>query len=719
MAGAETNSTRRPSAGVSLLGDVIGTVAVAIYGITTAVSFAALVFTGPAAAGLPRGASTFVLATGVFTLFLGVRSRFTMVFGMVQDTAAIVLVPAVATIAASSSDDAVRDVLVVLGLSSALTGIAMWGLGHAHLASTARFVPTTVVSGFLGGTGWLLLKGGFDVMADTSLELGDLGDLFGTDLAKLWLPGAVLGIVIAVIPLLPRVSPVVASAVAILMTAGFFVVVAVASSISAVEEGGWLVGPFPEGGSIGLIGPELVAADWPAVGETAGTIGVVLLLSVLGVLLNLSGLQVVTRSRIDLDQELKTAGIANLLVAPIGGLVGYHALGDTVLATRLGLARRAIPIAVGLIAGIFAFAGGELVGYLPRFTAGGLLIGAGLGLLIEWGRGLRSSGWSDRFVGVLIVAAIAFVGILEGIVVGLLAACLMFVLRYSRIDPIRLVSTGRERRSVVERSPQDDARLDDLADRMAVYELHGSLFFGSVSGVAEKVRKRLAHTSSPIDVVIVDFARVADIDSSAFAVLAELGDDASAAGTRLIWSDLSSAATAVLVRADTVDDGAFADDLDAALERGEDLLLAADIGGPPEDDAPNEPYSDSLLDWFVPESRRPGEMIVREGDESDELFLVVTGSVHVSRTGRDGRELRLRTLRAGAIIGEIGFLTGGTRTATVTAETDVEVRVLTSKAHQRLRAEQPDLVIELYDRVLRSTADRAAAIHRSLTQALR
>ncbi len=719
MADAETNTTRSPSAGVSLLGDVIGTIAVAIYGITTAVSFAALIFTGPAASGLPRGAATFVLATGVFTLFLGLRSRFAMVFGMVQDTAAIVLVPAVATIAASSSDDAVRDVLVVLGLSSALTGVAMWSLGRARLASTARFVPTTVVSGFLGGTGWLLFKGGFDVMAGMSLELGDLGDLFGMDLAKLWLPGAALGIVIAVIPLLRRVSPVVASAMTILMTAGFFGVVAVASSISAVEAGGWLVGPFPEGGSIGLIVPEVVAADWPAVGDSAGTVGVVVILSILGVLLNVSGLQVVTRSRIDLDRELRTAGIANLLVAPMGGLVGYHALGDTVLATRLGLSRRAIPIAAGLIAGVFAFAGGEVVGYLPRFTAGGLLIGAGLGLLIEWVRGLRSSGGSDRFVGVLIVATIAFVGILEGIVVGLLAACLMFVFRYSRIDPIRLVSTGKERRSVVERSPQDVVRLDDLADRMAVYELHGSLFFGSVSGVAESVRKRLAHTASPIDVVIVDFARVADIDSSAFAVLAELNDDVSSAGARLIWSDLSSSATAVLARNDSVDETAIAEDLDAALERGEDLVLAADIGVAPEDHAPTEPYSASLLDWFVSESRRPGEVIVAEGDVSDELFLIVVGSVHVSRTGRDGRELRLRTLRAGAIIGEIGFLTGEARTATVTAETDVEVRVLTSDAHQRLRREQPDLVIELYDRVLRSTADRAAAIHRSLTQALR
>jgi len=703
---------------VSVFGDVVGTVAVAIYAITTAVSFSALIFSGPAAEGLPRGAATFVFATGVLTVFLGLRSRFTMVFGMVQDTAAIVLVPAVATIAASSSDDVVRDVLVVLALSSALTGIAMWAIGQARVASMARFVPTTVVSGFLGGTGWLLLKGGFDVMVDRSLELGDLGALAGTELAKFWLPGAALGVLIAVIPFLRRVSPVVASVMTIVMTGAFFVVVALTSSVSAVEDGGWLVGPFPEEGSIALVGPELANADWSAVGDSAGTMGVVLILSVLGVLLNLSGLQVVTRSRVDLDEELKTAGLANLLVAPIGGLVGYHALGDTVLATRLGLGRRAITIAVGSIAGLFGFVGGELVGYLPRFTAGGLLIGAGLGLMIVWIRGLQSASWSDRLVGVLIVASIAFVGILEGIIVGILAACLIFVVRYSRIDPIRLVSTGLERRSVVERSSDEAERLDERADRMAVYELHGSLFFGSVSGIATTIRDRLTRPSSPIDVVIVDFARVADIDSSAFAVLAQLADDVEASGAVLFWSGLKPGAADVFERMDGTDHGTVVDGLDAALEHGEDHLL----GTTPEltvDEAATEPYSDALLEWFALEFRNAGEVIMSEGDDSDELIVVVDGSVDVSRIDRNGQELRLRTLRAGAIIGEIGFLTGQTRTATITARTDVELRVLTTAAHERLRREQPDLVIELYDRVLHSTADRAAAIHRSLTQALR
>jgi hypothetical protein len=75
----------------------------------------------------PGERSTFLLATGVITLVLAFRSQFRMSFGGVQDTAAIVLVPAVAVIATNGSDDPVRDVFVVLALSSLLTGVVMCG----------------------------------------------------------------------------------------------------------------------------------------------------------------------------------------------------------------------------------------------------------------------------------------------------------------------------------------------------------------------------------------------------------------------------------------------------------------------------------------------------------------------------------------------------------------------------------------------------------------
>lgn len=719
MKSASSGIHQSADSGPSTVGEIVGTIALTVYSITASLAFAALIFTGPAADGLPRGTATFLLASGLITMLLGWRTCFPIAFGVVQDTAAIVLVPVIAVVVAEGSDAPVRDTFVVLALSSLITGAVMWSIGRAGLAGASRFMPTTVLAGFLAGTGWLLAKGGVDVMTDRSLGLGDLGDVVGFDLAQFWLPGAALGVAIAVLPMINRVPPLVASAATVGSTALFFLIVTTSSSLSAVEEGGWLLGPFPDGGEVSFVASDLAEADWSAVTSASGQIGVVVILSVLGALLNISGLQVLLHTRIDLDAELRTIGAANVATAAVGGLVGYHGLGDTSLAQRLGVRRRWVPIVVGAATTVSAFAGIGLLGYLPKFVAGGLLIGAGLGLLIGWIRELRAtSSWSDRAVSIMILATMCFVGILEGIVVGIVAACVFFVIRYSRIDAIRIVSTGQQRRSVVERSPEETNELDQRADRLAVYELHGSLFFGSVSSVAATIRERLARAASPVDIVIVDFARVADIDSSAFAALAELAEDVDTADARLIWSSLDAASIAVLRRLSGRDAEPVAENLDAALELAEDQILAVIERSSPAEPQPN-PYPDALLDWFETRHHPAGDVLMVEGDDSDELFVVVVGSVHVSQLDHAGREMRLRTLRAGAIVGEIGFLTGHVRTATVTAETDVELRVLTSASNQRLRQDQPQLVIELYDHVLRGTAGRAAEINKSLKQALR
>jgi CRP-like cAMP-binding protein len=63
-----------------------------------------------------------------------------------------------------------------------------------------------------------------------------------------------------------------------------------------------------------------------------------------------------------------------------------------------------------------------------------------------------------------------------------------------------------------------------------------------------------------------------------------------------------------------------------------------------------------------------GEAIVREGDESDALYVLVDGEVEVTARGEgDSEPRRLRTMGPDSYFGEIGLLEGIPRTATVTA----------------------------------------------------
>jgi CRP-like cAMP-binding protein len=82
---------------------------------------------------------------------------------------------------------------------------------------------------------------------------------------------------------------------------------------------------------------------------------------------------------------------------------------------------------------------------------------------------------------------------------------------------------------------------------------------------------------------------------------------------------------------------------------------------------------------FPSETYQAGDKIVVEGEPGDCAFIVTAGKCLVYKgTGVDRKAVR--TLGPGSVFGETAVLTGGTRTATVEAATQVEVKVVTRGA---------------------------------------
>jgi hypothetical protein len=71
-------------------------------------------------------------------------------------------------------------------------------------------------------------------------------------------------------------------------------------------------------------------------------------------------------------------------------------------------------------------------------------------------------------------------------------------------------------------------------------------------------------------------------------------------------------------------------------------------------------------------SFEPGDVVVVAGDPGDSLFVVATGVVKAFVPTREGHKL-VREMEEGQFFGEISILTGGERTATVTARTRCEL----------------------------------------------
>jgi NTE family protein len=102
-----------------------------------------------------------------------------------------------------------------------------------------------------------------------------------------------------------------------------------------------------------------------------------------------------------------------------------------------------------------------------------------------------------------------------------------------------------------------------------------------------------------------------------------------------------------------------------------------------------------------------GEMLVAQGGPSNALFMVLHGALAVRRAG----ELEpIAELRAGELVGEIGFFANIPRTADVIAIRDTSVLVLTRTAYQKLAEEAPAVVEALLAALARRFAKETARL---------
>src|SRR5437870_9107446 len=74
-----------------------------------------------------------------------------------------------------------------------------------------------------------------------------------------------------------------------------------------------------------------------------------------------------------------------------------------------------------------------------------------------------------------------------------------------------------------------------------------------------------------------------------------------------------------------------------------------------------------------PVSYRFGAVVVRDGEESDALYIIVSGRARVVKVGDHGDEVTLGTLERGDTFGATGLLLDQPRAATVRASSPLEV----------------------------------------------
>ena len=111
----------------------------------------------------------------------------------------------------------------------------------------------------------------------------------------------------------------------------------------------------------------------------------------------------------------------------------------------------------------------------------------------------------------------------------------------------------------------------------------------------------------------------------------------------------------------------------------------------------------------VPRSFAAGEVVFREGDESNTAYVVRSGHARAVRQHSDGRSITLANFGPGEVFGELAMFDSDRRSATIEAIDDLELLAILSADMQRLMREHPDIAVKLVvtlGRRLREANDR-------------
>lgn len=737
-------AVRREFEPARLLPNLVAGGVVSVIVVIVSVSLATLIFADGLAPRLPEGISIMLFSGVIVTGFIAATSSYRGMIAAPQERVAPILALAAAAIAtqlpANTSPDVLfYTVVAMLCFTAVLNGTFLLCLGYFRLGALVRFIPYPVIGGFLAGTGWLLVSGSVGVMVGRHIHPTGIPELLldGEMIAK-WAPGVGFGLLLTAVSRRTHYFLVLPG----LLTAGvaiFYAVVAlgVEGGIARMETAGWLLGPFPAGGEWRPLSvPALMHADWSAVFSQMGSILTILFVTVVSVLLNSSALELVTHTDVDLNRELKASGAANLAVGLAGGSVGFHSLSISRLALQIGTRSRMVGLIAAAVCAALVFIGIGPLAYLPRFVLGGILFFLGMHFLIEW----LYDAWfrlikADYFIVLLILAAVASLGYLHGVVVGIIACIILFLVNYSRVHVVKHALTGVEQRSNVDRPSRHQGILDGTGAQLAILKLQGFIFFGTANRLLERVRTRcLQRAKVPLRFMLLDFGAVTGVDSSSLLSFVKMRQLAAQRRFTLVFCRLSPALKKQLAQEGFNSAPAKAyrsfRDLDHALEFCEDEILAPAMAAP----VPGDDFDlrrqlgatfraggdiDRLLGYFERIEVPAGQAIIVQDAASDTLFLVEHGQVSATlRNGQADGELRLHTMAAGSIIGELGFILGGRRTATITADRPSVLNRLTAAGLERMRSEAPEIAVGFESHLNRLLAARLVQANRVIKSLL-
>ena len=425
-------------------------------------------------------------------------------------------------------------------LSKALAIVAMAGiiqvlLGALRLGTFVAYTPYAVVSGFTSAVGLIIIIVQVLPFFGTEVALGGAikslrewpDAVTNVDPSALTLGLITLAVCIFWPGRLQRFLPPSVAAL-IIGTLVSVLWLSEAPTIGEVPTG------LPD-----LMVPELSFGDLGSALPAAVTIA---LLGSINSLLTARVADSLTRQNHDPSRELIGAGVANVVVAFIGGVPGAGATSCTVANVKAGGRSRVSGVLCATILAALVLGLGRYVDSIPHAVLAGILIKIGFNI-IDW-RYLAHIHRVPR-ENVVVLALTLVLSIVSDLViavaVGLVMAALTGARQVERLELDKVISTPLLDMTFLA-DPEADADafdLDDDADpfaaRVGLLSLRGSF----TSASSTRLFKTINHDMAEHEVVIFDFTDTVHVDDSAALAIGQLADTARDSDTQCIVLGMS------------------------------------------------------------------------------------------------------------------------------------------------------------------------------------
>lgn len=712
------------------LNDILGGGAASVLTVTFGLSYSLLIFAGPLSPYLAYGIAATFISSAVLAAIVALGSSLPFAIAAPDSsTAAVTGILAASLVerivAANPVAPLLSPVLITLGLSTVLTGVALCGLGLTRMGRAIRYVPYPVVGGFLGATGLLILMGAIRVITDHPVELATLTRL-ASGIALLELGAACAMALVLYLTWHrsrgPLGLPIILVGGVLTAHLAFWIT---GVSLTEARALGWTFQPPPQAAfMVPWHVDGMIHYPWFAVPDLLGNLVAVIFVTASSTLFNTTGIEVAVHREANLERELNVTGTANMLTGVLGGYAGCISVSRSVLNFSSGGRGRLSGLTVAALSLLMLAIAPDMLGFIPKFVLGGLLLYLGADQLHKWIIESRKRLSKLEYLSLIAIIAIIVVwGFVPGILIGIIIGCATFAFSAARVESIKYSFDGSEYRSSLDRSRDDQEVLLAHGGKIQGLNLQSYLFFGSANRLYQHV-KQLLQERPECRYLLFDFKLVTGVDSSAAYSFAQIKRSAADLGVELILVHLSAAAEKVLRSSDFIGEGVvIIPELDHALEWCENEIISQHQGLAQEEA--------SLRDWFagildseddadalIRRCQRievaAGEVIVQAGDPADSMHFILEGRVGIMIPAEDDRTTRVRSLGRYTTIGEMGLVSQAPRSATIQAEVDSVLYVLNTHQFEAIKDEDPPLSHKLLTYFVSVMAERLTFANRTI-----